>query len=990
MTDSTGQPLESTQTPQTEVPLKQLPPFEGGREFLQLLGALSKRPSFRDNPRSFNTATRRWGESHLRSERSARKGLPMVCLVHHSTEALEALKSVQEKFHRAKPQAVQSAYISLKDENKVEPEANDWSTSTVEAVRKILSDIEEAFTRDAKTKNPKLKFTRFRLVNWLMTREPPNISGPNREREILAAIRRYNVAQSSILSFVAGIFQNDAEEKAQGILDTWAASGKMVKPIPLKGLILLGQVISFLLFWVRTLGSSKILSQKYWWFMHQPHLAPEMSGKFSRFALRLTREEWHNEAPEYVARLLVNAFLEDLRAAYKIRPLEFLKPRRSTYPVVLLNNITSTNGGFRLLELINVVRNQTGQFDPLLVITAGRETPPYGTTKPENDGTTQPENRRKYLPLNALNAYEVWQGQLLRDRRARRDTAWYLPLTLPGIEDQGQWPSIGEMDEFTARRRHIRPGRWMSRVNHTSLIVLLVAGAIVFPVQNYLHTIQEHCGTHDPDLVRVRSSVASRWTCIGVTTDGRNLFDPPDREIKTVEATVKSQNQRAIELHRDFPNRPYITLIALWALTSADHTSASLTADRESLEGLAVAQKVQQGKTSSSDPIVRILVANAGPDMSDGVLAAKKIADEEHRDNSVAAVVGLDMSSSNTEETIRELTRSGIPMIASTLSADDLTSLSKLYFQVSPRNSREAAVAANFVKSLLPNTFDEKANSEASSTASKTVNTAEYRVKIFYSNDPADTYSKNLAADAKKQFTHLRFKTQALRYTPSDTTGLDPSARAAGMSTCGQSKEYVFFAGRGDPDFRSFMDGARQCGSKAVVIGGDDVSRFVAGTTSKTDLGYPTYYYVSFASISTDTNKKRRPPNPSDFYQTLKELFPFEESSQSSSDGHAALAYDAAQVAITAASYLASGPTLPVSPGAEWREITAIGQPGSHSRNNSYLGISGRINYRDGNQQYPEKKEVQIRRVDGVKGGNTQVAICGDPQDSEHWCPDTN
>ncbi|MDI5961656.1 hypothetical protein [Streptantibioticus silvisoli] len=892
----------------------------------------------------------------------------------------------------------------LKNMKNVEKESDVWSSSTIKGVGEVLSQIEAAFTQDTRTKNPKLKFTRFKLVHWLMTVDHPEISGARRERKVLAEIRKYNVTQSPTLTAVANFFRNGADEKTKDILSGWANGSKAVESIPLKALLLLGQIVVFLLFWARTQGRSKFLSQKYWWFMHQPHLAPELSGKFSHFALRLTKEELGNEAPEYATRLLVNAFLEDLRAAYKIRPLECGKPRRRTYPVVLLDNITSTNGGFRLLELINVVRNQTGQFDPLLMITAGTEIPPHGTP--------DAKNRTKYPPSNSLHAYEVWQGQLLRDRRARRDTAWYLPLTLPESGDRTRWPSIRKMDELSARRRTLRPGRWMSRVTHTGLIVLLVGGVTAVPACHHRRYLQEHCQTREPDLVRLRSSVASRWTCVGVTTSGHNLFDPSDPDTTSVENTVEKQNQRAVQLHRDFPDRPYITLIPLWALTSADHTSASLTADRESLEGLAVAQQQQEGKSADSDPIVRILLANAGPDMSDGVRAAQKIADEERRDKSVAAVVGLDMSSSNTERTIKELTHSGIPMIASTLSADDLTSLSKLYFQVSPRNIREAALVANFVKSLLPSAGE--TNNRANASTSSAADTAKdrtgsaasgktkgenkggpagpagYKVKIFYSNDRADTYSKNLADDAEAQFRDLKFgKTSKIAYTPSGGKGLDFSAREAGMSTCGDTKEYVFFAGRGDPDFRSFMDGARQCNSKVVVVGGDDVSRFVAADGK--DLGYPAYYYVSFASISTGSGGKspgrQSASTAADRYaNTLQGLFPFEHPNPGSSDGHAALSYDAAQVAITAASYLASGATLPVSAGTEWREITAIGQPGKDSEDRSYLGISGRINYSDGNLQYPEDKEVEIRRVADDGGVNTQVAICGDPQSSASWC----
>ncbi|MDT8911616.1 hypothetical protein [Amycolatopsis sp. PS_44_ISF1] len=110
------------------------------------------------------------------------------------------------------------------------------------------------------------------------------------------------------------------------------------------------------------------LSGRYRWFLRQPHLAPEMPGRLARFALRLTDGEWQRESPEFVGRLLVNAFLEDLRRSYRLRPAQFWRRRRMTYPVFLLDHASTVNGGHRLLKPINDVCNQTGMFDPLLVV----------------------------------------------------------------------------------------------------------------------------------------------------------------------------------------------------------------------------------------------------------------------------------------------------------------------------------------------------------------------------------------------------------------------------------------------------------------------------------------------------------------------------------------------------------------------------------------------------------------------------------------------
>jgi hypothetical protein len=117
-------------------------------------------------------------------------------------------------------------------------------------------------------------------------------------------------------------------------------------------------------------GRIPVLSGRYRWFMRQPHLAPDLSRTFVRFAGRLA--DWEAENPEYVARLLVNAFLEDLRRDYRMQWWNVARSRRMTYPVLLLDDDALAGGGDILLWLVNEIRNQTGLFDPLLIVGAGR------------------------------------------------------------------------------------------------------------------------------------------------------------------------------------------------------------------------------------------------------------------------------------------------------------------------------------------------------------------------------------------------------------------------------------------------------------------------------------------------------------------------------------------------------------------------------------------------------------------------------------------
>lgn len=80
------------------------------------------------------------------------------------------------------------------------------------------------------------------------------------------------------------------------------------------------------------------------WFMGQPYMVPRHSLDFFGFAARLTGERRDSESPDQVRKLLVHAFLEDLRVAYRRTRWGFLPRRRglrrTTHVTVLLDELS--------------------------------------------------------------------------------------------------------------------------------------------------------------------------------------------------------------------------------------------------------------------------------------------------------------------------------------------------------------------------------------------------------------------------------------------------------------------------------------------------------------------------------------------------------------------------------------------------------------------------------------------------------------------------
>lgn len=904
--------------------------FDGAVPIYLLVGALYQRPRIGDRPRALHVheSEIQW-KSEYQQERSGRRGLPMVCLVRPERHdgVLSVIRTLLEE---AKPAGVLYARLDLAQCAHVDLEPGEVDANAVKAIRDILWQARNELIRNPKVRGGRLRFQRFTLVAWLMRQrlEPHDDNPDHSLRQLIQGVDLVTRMRSSIQ-------QIDLELPDKF---WWKVSLATLR------------LLTYLKF--RAAVRGWLPTSPYRWFTRQPHLAPEMSGKFVRFARRLTEGEWEKEAPEYVARLLVNSFLEDLRQEYRIRLWQIFRARRMTYPVLLLDNIATGNGGFLLLRLINDVRNQVGLFDPLLIVSASSDVPP--------DAGRDDPSRPKYKASNAAQGYRAWQNALRDDRRARRDTAWYLPLRIPEQPSQDKLDQAREawraFDGYAVHGAAARPPWWMSRwlrIGVPLLLLTMLASMIVVAAK-------DHCGTSDLELTLLQSE------CVGVSDGSYNLFQPADQTSDQVVARIRELNLEAEQRHRANKTRPYITLVDMAAFTSSTAQPDGVTAERESLEGLAVAQ-ARQLDAPGLAPIVRVLIANAGKGMRRGRLVAEQLGALAKRDPSIVGVVGLDMSSTATEDTIAALTHAGLPAVAATLSADELAGQSPMYFQVAPQNSREARVIASFA--------DQRKG---------TPRTA----RIVYSSDQSDRYSSNLRQDLDDEFRNRNFSVDDWSFTPVSAGAED--AKRAGRGTCGFDG-YVVFAGRGVPDFEAFLDGASQCHSNATLIGGDDVSRFVASSNLRTSHGGIPYYYVSFATVPGNSPSGLA----EEFYRDLPMMFTFEGTNDGRSwDGHAALSFDAAQVLITATAYLFETPSLiPPTPGAVWREITAIHSAPSGGRtvNNHIEGATGTIDFGgDINRHVPADKPVAILRVEHGSVDRQSLEFCGHAEKMEpaSWCRD--
>ncbi|MTE21940.1 hypothetical protein F0L17_23065 [Streptomyces sp. TRM43335] len=499
---------------------------------------------------------------------------------------------------------------------------------------------------------------------------------------------------------------------------------------------------------------------------------------------------------EEIDKLLVHAFLEDLRQAYA-RPFWSVRGRRRTaYPVALIDGAAPGDGedaGERLLELVNDVRVETGEWDPLLVVYAGaRPSARIAEAGPEAPLVLPLEDLDTTGPGRAAGKDEPdWRPS------PHPPTAWYRPVELSEPGDTG---GTGEAGRY--RPVEAPPPPWYA---HRAFAVVSCL-ALLVPLLGW---VGYRLGGPDclyrpfSGQVSVRSMADE---CVGYSdSDAFRFNDQAGQEkLQQVQKKIFAQNREVRDAwERSERRRPYVTLVYLGTLTGRETSrkEEAYAAERQELEGLAIAQYhgLQESGTAYDVPLLHIVVANAGFQMEHADPVVDMIADlaREERDAPVVGVVGLVESRTSTVEALERLGRVGIPAVAPTLSGEGMYKSSPLYLQIASPNREQARMVDEYGKALsLPGT--------------RVYYTVGERSKL-----PDDLYVSTLVAELRKQVDNLE-------YTEEFTgRGLTRECGYRGM---------LFFAGRWSefPDFLRKLD--RSCGDDQPhhLVADDSVNRYMA------------------------------------------------------------------------------------------------------------------------------------------------------------------
>ncbi|MEU6563496.1 ABC transporter substrate-binding protein [Nocardia nova] len=553
------------------------------------------------------------------------------------------------------------------------------------------------------------------------------------------------------------------------------------------------------------------LSRVSYWFMHQRYLTPRLSHSFIGFGVRLTEPMRRRESSDQIAKLLVNAFLEDLRAAYRRTLWRPSGWRRTAFPVALFDQVRPDDSASRLMRLVNEIRNETGLFDPLVIVARIDGSAESPSARFADLGVTVDGEVRDPLKL--------WRADIDERRRHRGTDSWYLTLPLPDSLS-------GELPRFGRSELAYPPAPpWAARRSVVAAVALLpVVALVAVAVVVVQPRLAAGC---TPWPWRSGVDVAVRGTeCVGLSGSAAQVFSD-DPELGEMQREVFHQNAVAERRRHDNPRRPLVTLVYFAGMTYIDRNGRYPHAQAEELAGLAVRQRWANRQSGASEPLLRVVIANGGTTMRYATwVVDHQISRLVRSDPTVIGVVGLDRSSDETRRAIARLGELGMPTMATTLSADGLGQVSPTYFQPVLDNSMQAKLVADYVSGAR--------NPDGSTRYGK--------VYIYVPDDPADIYVRTLETDLRQALGPARVG----KVDPWTDQGQIPSRPIpCAPADPGQPADLLFFGGR-NPDFGPFVNAvAQHCGAAMPpILANDTATRAVSDklVQDAAPVGFPVHY----------------------------------------------------------------------------------------------------------------------------------------------------
>ncbi|MCN9241267.1 hypothetical protein NGF19_10790 [Streptomyces sp. RY43-2] len=293
--------------------------------------------------------------------------------------------------------------------------------------------------------------------------------------------------------------------------------------------------------------------------------------------------------------------------------------------------------------------------------------------------------------------------------------------------------------------------------------------------------------------------------CVGVST---TAYDFKQHRFTAAADAIDRENRR-------LKPGSYVTVALLLPFTTS--APASLNDTLHELQGAYLAQYQVNHEPTGEYPRVRLALANTGADGAHWQEVVDRLEEMTKGPERLRAVTGIGQSTDNNKKAVRELTHRGIPVVGSSITADDLANGQggKDPFpglaRVAPTNTDEARALAAF----------------AQVTARKAL--------LVY-DKPGDPYTRTLQTSLEKLLPGTLHQPQSFT-PPADRTQDGTTANQFRQITqllCDtpKSTDTVLFAGR-HTQLRQFINqlGQRGCTDHRFTVLTGDEGSYLAGDT---------------------------------------------------------------------------------------------------------------------------------------------------------------
>ncbi|NJQ03928.1 ABC transporter substrate-binding protein [Streptomyces zingiberis] len=439
--------------------------------------------------------------------------------------------------------------------------------------------------------------------------------------------------------------------------------------------------------------------------------------------------------------------------------------------------------------------------------------------------------------------------------------------------------------------------------------------------------------------------------CVGVS-DGVGEPDFAfDQHLADIQRRIGKENRRVVDdaeggnggesesAGTGGAGRSYVTIAYMTSLTVQSDDSNSEGAVRRQLQGAYLAQyRANRGDQPGSQKI-RLLVANTGSGAAHWEHTVDQLIEMStagKRQDRVLAVAGLGPSTDRNRAAMRKLSEHGIAMVASTMTATNLTGIPGLV-RVAPTNRDEARAASAFLKRH------------------------DFRSAVIVQDEAeANLYAQTLAEEFRKVYPDKK------HHLPEENAGYDASRPDSWegelywitRTLCDEKPDVVYFAGRGK-HLMTFINSLanRTCQWRDfTVMTGDDTTNLTPSQLRAAAAKGIDVYYTGLAHPDMWRDHPDAVSAPSaEYFQEggwMSKTFP----SDPRDDAQALMAHDATLTCVRAVRMAAhEGSTLTGAATARmFRQM--------RGRNQQVEGASGFLAFR--NNGDPLNKAVPILKLE--------------------------